>query len=271
VRYNPWEKAVLRFSAGRGKRAADIFAENQQLFASGRAFSINGDGGKFYGFDAEIAWNYGMSLTQGFSVFGKAADVALDFYRTDFRKQVVVDVFQSPQQVSFYDLRGKSFANSFQAEFNIELKKHLNLRTAYKYYDVRTDYETGRYERPLQARHRFFANLAYETHIAERGRQWKFDFTWNWLGAQRLPTAGYPGSERLPDFSTPFSLINAQATRTFSSVFEMYAGGENIGNYRQPKAILGSDDPFGPYFDASVVYAPVFGRMVYLGLRFKIK
>ncbi|MGG7037095.1 MAG: TonB-dependent receptor plug domain-containing protein, partial [Flavobacterium sp.] len=28
VKYNPWEKSVLRFSAGRGKRAANIFAEN---------------------------------------------------------------------------------------------------------------------------------------------------------------------------------------------------------------------------------------------------
>jgi outer membrane receptor for ferrienterochelin and colicin len=30
VRYNPWEKGVLRFSAGRGKRST-MFAENQQL------------------------------------------------------------------------------------------------------------------------------------------------------------------------------------------------------------------------------------------------
>ena len=36
LRYNPWEKSVIRFSAGRGKRAANIFAENQSLFASSR-------------------------------------------------------------------------------------------------------------------------------------------------------------------------------------------------------------------------------------------
>jgi hypothetical protein len=51
----------------------------------------------------------------------------------------------------------------------------------------------------------------------------------------------------------------------------MYFGGENIGNYKQQKAILGAENPFGPNFDASIVYAPVFGQMYYVGLRFKIK
>lgn len=272
VRYNPWEKGVVRFSAGRGKRSANIFAENQQLFASSRTFSILDDGGKIYGLDPEIAWNYGVSFMQGFLLFGKSADVTLDFYRTDFQNQAVVDLYAGPQEVLFSNLDGKSFANSFQAEFNIEIIKHFNLRTAYKYYDIETDYLSGSFERPLQAQHRFFANLEFATHIVENGKQWKFDFTYNWMGKQRLPnTEGNPPQDRLPDYSSPFSLMNAQITRTFSSVFEMYIGGENIGDYTQDKAILGNDNPFGPTFDASIIYAPVFGQMYYAGLRFKIK
>jgi outer membrane receptor for ferrienterochelin and colicin len=272
IRYNPWEKGVLRASAGRGKRAANIFAENQQFFASSRAFDILNTNGKIYGLDAEIAWNYGLSFTQGFIFFGKTADIGFDFFRTDFHNQVVVDLYQSPQQVLFYNLKGKSYANSAQLEFNIELQKHLNLRSAYKYYDIQTDYLSGNSERPLQAKHRFFANLGYETHIAEKGQQWKFDFTYNWMGQQKLPfTATNPEVDRFPEFSPAFSLMNMQVTRTFSSTFEMYIGGENIGNYKQEKAILGSDNPFGPNFDSSIIYAPVFGQMYYAGLRFKIK
>jgi hypothetical protein len=75
----------------------------------------------------------------------------------------------------------------------------------------------------------------------------------------------------LPDFSSPFSLVNLQVTRAFSAAFELYAGGENVFNYRQERPILGSDDPFGPNFDTSVVYAPVFGAMYYMGLRFKMR
>ena len=272
VRYNPWEKSVFRFSAGRGKRAANIYAENQQLFASSRVFSVLDSNGKIYGLDPEIAWNYGISFTQNFILFGKSADVTLDFYRTDFQNQAVVDVMQSPQAVLFYNLRGDSYANSLQIDFNYEIVKHFNLRTAYKYYDISTDYLSGSFQRPLQAKHRLFGNLEYETHIKEKGQQWKFDFTLNWLGKQQLPfTASNAPEDRLPEYSPSFSVMNAQITRTFSSTFEMYIGGENIGNYRQDKAILGANDPFGTSFDTSIVYAPVFGQMYYAGLRFKIK
>ncbi|MNX19103.1 Vitamin B12 transporter BtuB [compost metagenome] len=272
VRYNPWEKSVLRFSAGRGKRSANIFAENQQLFASSRNFDILDTNGKIYGLNPEIAWNYGLSFTQAFMLFGKSADIGFDFYRTDFQNQAVVDLMQSPQQVLFYNLDGKSYANSMQFEFNYELVKHFNFRSAYKFYDIQTDYLSGTFQRPLQAKHRFFGNLEYETHIGDKGKQWKFDYTFNWIGQQQLPnTSTNPVNDRLPEFSPSYSLMNAQITRTFSSTFEVYVGGENIGNYKQDKAILGSDDPFGPNFDASIVYAPVFGQMYYAGLRFKIK
>jgi outer membrane receptor for ferrienterochelin and colicins len=272
MKYNPWEKAVLRFSAGRGKRAANIFAENQNLFASSRIFSVLDTNGKVYGLNPEIAWNYGMSFTQNFKLFGMNADSTIDFYRTDFQNQAVVDIMNSPQQALFYDLKGKSYANSLQLDFNLEIIKHLNLRTAYKYYDISTDYLSGSYQRPLQAKHRFFANIEFATHIVEKGKQWKFDYTFNWLGKQQLPnTASNPTPDQMPEFSPSFSVMNAQITRTFSSTFEMYIGGENIGNHRQGKAILGSNDPFGPNFDTSIVYAPVFGQMYYAGLRFKIK
>lgn len=272
TRYNPWDKAVLRASVGRGKRSANIFAENQNLFATSRAFSILNTNGKIYGLDPEIAWNYGVSFMQGFQLFGKKAEVTVDYYRTDFQNQAVVDLDYSPQQVVFHNLDGKSYANSLQVDFNVDLMTHFTVRTAYKYYDIQTDYLTGTLERPLQAKHRFFTNLAYETHIKEKGQQWKFDFTYNWMGKQRLPnTSTNPDPYRLKEFSNPFSVMNTQITRTFSGVFEAYVGGENIGNYKQKNAILGANDPFGSYFDSSMIYAPVFGQMYYAGIRFKIK
>jgi outer membrane receptor for ferrienterochelin and colicin len=272
LRYNPWEKAVFRFSAGRGKRSANIFAENQSLFASSRVFSILNTSGAIYGLNPEIAWNYGASFTQSFLLFGKNADITLDAYRTDFQNQVVVDVMQSPQQVLFYNLTGKSFANSVQLEFNYDFSTRLKMRSAYKMYDVQTDYLLGTFQRPLQAQNRFFANLEYETLPFLNSKQWRFDFTYNWIGKQQLPTTKTnPSNDQFPEFSAAYSLMNTQITLVFSSVFEVYIGGENIGNYIQPTAILGAADPFGATFDSSIVYAPIFGQMYYAGLRFKIK
>ena len=271
LRYAPWENGVFRASAGRGKRSANIFAENQQLFASSREIDIDAVGGNIYGLNPEIAWNYGVSYLQKFNLFNKKGDITFDFYRTDFSNQVVVD-WENPQAVSFYNLNGKSIANNFQLELNYELAKNLNLRTAFKYFDISTDYKTGKLQKPLQPNNRFFVNISYETATKDNGSQWKLDLTFNNIGEQRLPnTATNPTQYQLPINSERYSLLNSQITKVFSNKFEIYAGGENLTNVQQVNPILGSENPFGPNFDSTIVYSPIFGRAIYAGLRFKIK
>ena len=155
VRYTPWDKASLRGSFGRGRRAANIYAENQQVFGSARQIRVDNEGGTVYGLDPEDAWNYGVSFLQGYILFERKGNVSMDYYRTDFRNQIVVD-WENAGEISFYNLEGNSNANSFQFEVNYEVFKNFDLRTAYKYYDVKTDYKTGRLQKPLQAKHRFF-------------------------------------------------------------------------------------------------------------------
>ena len=274
LRYNPWKEATFRLSAGRGKRAANVIAENQQLLASSRQLHIiGGDGGKLYGLNPEIAWNYGASFLQAFKIWGKNAELSVDFYRTHFDNQVVVDLDHSPQQALFYNLDGKSFANSLQAEVSISPAKGLDFKAAYKYYDVQTQFTKGQLEKTLTPKHRWFANIAYETADTHENNhsQWKFDVTFNWLGEQRLPTtATNPLAYRLSDYAPSFATLNAQITRVFSKTFEVYVGGENITNYKQANGILAADAPFGAYFDSTMQYAPAFGQMYYAGLRFKL-
>lgn len=275
LRYNPWKQATFRLSAGRGKRAANVIAENQQLLASSRQLHIiGGDGGKLYGLNPEIAWNYGASFLQVFKIWGKNAELSVDFYRTHFDNQVVVDLDHSPQQALFYNLDGKSFANSLQAEVSITPVKGLDFKAAYKYYDVQTQFTKGQLEKTLTPKHRWFANIAYETADTHENNhsQWKFDVTFNWLGEQRLPTtATNPLAYRLSDYAPSFATLNAQITRVFSKTFEMYVGGENLTNYKQANGILAADAPFGAYFDSTMQYAPAFGQMYYAGLRIKLR
>lgn len=276
ARYTPWEKSALRASFGRGKRTANIFAENQNIFSSARIINIlssspSGRLGGAYGLDPEIAWNYGLSFLQGFDMFGRKADVTVDYYRTDFQNQVVVD-FENPQEVNFYNLEGKSFADSFQIEFNYNMFEGMDLRTSYKYYDVQTQYNSGKFEKPLTPKHRLFANVGYETMMKDDGKQWKFDATWNWLGEQRYSsTLASPQPYQLPKRTPTVSTLNAQITKVFSKAFEIYIGGENITNVRQERPILSANDPFGANFDTTFVYGPVFGSMYYAGLRFRLE
>ncbi len=269
LRYAPWEKAVLRASAGRGKRSANIFAENQQLFASNRIINIIDNGGSIYGLNPETAWNYGASFLQGFKLFERDGDIIFDFYRTDFTNQVVVD-WETPQEISFYNLEGKSFSNSFQTEVNYNIFNHIDLRLSYKFYDVKIDYNTGALEKPLIPKHRFFANIGVKTHEHDNGF-WKFDMTYNWLGKQRFPsTITNPAEYQKPIYSNSINLLNVQVSKVFSDKFEMYVGGENITNTTQKNPIISAENPFGAYFDSTLIYAPIHGSSYYAGLRFKL-
>ena len=270
ARYTPWEKSALRVSFGRGKRAANIFAENQKLFATSRAINIQSTGGNVYGLDPEVAWNYGVSFLQGFELFGRKADLTLDFYRTDFQNQVVVD-YENPYEVIFYNLEGSSFANSFQAEFSLNILERLDFKTAYKFYDVKTQYKSGKLNKPLTSQHRVFANLSFETVKKDKGGVWKFDTTFNWFGKQRFSsTVSSPEAYQLPSYSPTISTLNAQITKVFSDSFELYVGAENITNSTQKNPILSSENPFGSNFDTTFVYGPIFGSTFYTGLRYKL-
>lgn len=265
TRFVPWETGVFRASIGRGKRSANIFAENQQLFASSRVLKINNIGGSIYGLNPETAWNYGVSFLQRFKLFKRRGEVSFDFYQTNFNNQVIVD-WETPREISFYNLNGSSIANSFQLEANISPVKHFNVRMAYKYLDVATDYLSGKMSKPLQPKHRYFVNTSFETHIRENGSQWKFDITYNFIGKQRLPNT----NGLLPNFSKRYSLLNMQMTKVFSNTFEMYVGGENITNFKQKNPILEPDNPFGGGFDSTIIYGPIFGSGYYAGFRYKL-
>ena len=66
-------------------------------------------------------------------------------------------------------------------------------------------------------------------------------------------------------------MVNGQISKTWREKFEVYVGIENALNYIQEDPIIASEDPFGDYFDSSLIWGPVFGRNIYGGIRYKLK
>ncbi len=268
LRYEPVKGTTIRASIGRGQRTANIFAENSSVFVSSRQAIVMGTAvGNGYGLDPEVAWNKGLSVDQKFRLFGNDALLALDFFRNDFTNQVVVDM-EDARMVKFYNLQGRSYSNSFQAELNMEPVKKFEVRIAYRFFDVKTTYSGQLKERPFIAKNRAFVNLAYSVS------GFKFDYTITYNGKKRLPgTKGNIMAYQLPDYSPDFILMNAQVSKTIGKKHpvDIYAGAENLANYFQENVVLSADQPFSMYFDASMIWGPVNGRMFYGGVRYKIK
>jgi len=266
LRYQALDRpTIFRFSVGQGRKVGNIFAENQNIFASNRAIQIFPSNGSIYGLEPEIAWNYGLSISRNFTFLNRNADVILDFYNTTFLNQVVAD-FEKLGYVQFYNLSGKSYSKSFQIELNYKVLNNISTRIAYKNENVRILYKDGFKRKPLRPYSRFFFNIEYNT-LNNDGKGWRNDLTFNVLGKQRVPSNLLNLNGLI---ASSYSLINFQTAKVFSPKFELYLGGENLFNVRQKNPIIAADNPFGRYFDASLVYAPVFGRFFYSGMRFNI-
>ena len=254
----------IKGSAGTGRKIANVFAENQVIFLSNRKNLNKTFTEKLYGVSPEKATNLGFSLDHKVFLFGGQGNIIFDYYNTTFDNRVIID-FETPGEFNFYNSKlGKSKSNSFQAEFLFS-KNNWNITAAYKKYDVKSYYNSGLKEKPLQPRNIIFFNYGIESNKIN-DKNWKFDITYNRLGKQRLVRNPRDNFELVdPHFS-----INSQITRVFSSKFEVYFGGENINNFKQEDPIIMANNPFDPMFDASIVHGPIFGSTYYMGLRFKI-
>ncbi len=267
VKYDVLKNTVLRGAAGRGFRVANPIADNTAMLASAREFVVAP------GLRPEKAWNLGGSATQYFTALGHPATLILDYYHTEFQNQVVADMYTAPSLIEIKNLApgGRSFARSLQAELQVEPLKGLQVKGAYKYLDVRTTYGSVLLPKPLTPAHRAFLNLGY----ASAFDKWRGDVTVQWFGQRPVAPIGSAhahgaGPEYAPETVPRYALLNAQLTRAFKRL-EVYAGVENLTNYRQPNPIESAAAPFGPAFDAAMTWGPVYGRLTYAGLRYRIE
>ena len=274
-RYSPNTDLAFKFMAGSGRRTPFMLMENMGYMASSRNWIIDenvyGIQGLIDDVGQEYSWNLGLAMVKEFTFLNRDGVLTLDAYYTSFINQLVIDLYQSARELHFYALNGKSFSNSFQAEINFSVNRRLDIRTAYRFLDVKTKYKSGLIEKPLLSKHRGFLNIAYSTRKI-KNRQWKIDLTTQWIGSQRIPFTGDNDSVfQLLERSEGYLLLNGQLTRTFGKKLDAYLGVENALNYRQVNPILSSENPYSEHFDSALIWAPIFGRMVYLGFRFTIK
>ena len=110
IKYAPDDWVNLRVSVGKGYRTNHVLAENNYLLASSRKVKIDND------LDQEEAWNYGFSSSFYIPVFGKTLNVNTEYYYTDFRRQMIIDLDTDPHIVQFANLEGKSYSHTLQAE-----------------------------------------------------------------------------------------------------------------------------------------------------------
>lgn len=268
--YAPDDFTMLKFSAGHGARTANILADNSYLLASTNSVYVNNKllvehPEELDRLDMEKAWNFGVQLNRKFILFGRMLNINLDYYRTDFTNQVVVDNETEAGKVNFYNLDGDSYSNCYQVEVKYELIPRLDVTGAYRYNDVKSTIGGELKRAALQSKFKGLLNLSYYTNM----KKWQFDFTAQFNGPGRIPLNPAIPSDRQNDEFDTFTVMNAQVTKFFRK-WSIYVGCENLGDFTQSNPILGADNPWSSGFDSSKIWGPVHGRKFYVGVRFAI-
>ena len=260
-RYQLSENTTIRAAIGRGYRTPNVLIENSNILVSSRQLIIEENP------EPEVSWNMGGSLVTAIEIGDKKLNLIADYFYTTFENQLIYDLDANSSQLSVYNLRGDSYAHSFQLEGNYQFSERFSAKAAYKFYDVRATINGELRQVPFNARDRFFINGSYATKFDK----WEADATLQWFGAKRLPnTSDKPAEFQRPSFSPDFFLLNAQVSRGFRWG-SIYLGSENLLGFTQDDPIIDSENPFSNNFDASIVWAPIAGRMIYAGFRYKIK
>ena len=251
VKWAPSEHFSMRVSAGKGYRTPRPMLENHNLLASSRDFVIDED------LKQEEAWNYGISTTFNIHLLDEILKINVEYSYTNFINQMVIDMDTDVHAVHFTNLDGLSYSHTFQIDATYPLFAGLSLTGAYRLNDVKTTIGGVLRERALTNRYKGLLTLTYKTRL----EKWQFDLT-----------AQFNGGGRLPDpfgYFDPYQLLNAQILRWFRWG-NVYVGADNITNFKQKNPIIGSHNPWGSDFDATMIYAPIDGIMIYAGIKWKL-
>jgi outer membrane receptor for ferrienterochelin and colicin len=261
LKYDLTPTSSFRANIGKGWRTVNLFSENINLLVSSRDIIFEED------LVPEKALNYGINYTQKFESSNLSGYFSADFYRTEFQNQIFPDYDADPSLSIIKNFTGESVGNGFQTDLFIKFWQELEVKIAYNYLDVYRITGDSKIALPFNSKDKIFTSFSYKPV----SNKFHLDLNAHWYGKQRMPnTQSNPTEYRRPDFSEEFVVVNSQFTYNFKD-FEIYAGCENIFNFRQERPIISWQNPFGPYFDTSSVWGPTRGRELYLGFRYYVR
>jgi outer membrane receptor for ferrienterochelin and colicins len=261
LKYMAAPNTILRGSIGTGWRTANIFSENLGLLVSSRDIIFE------EALKPEKAINWGFNATHKFKASNLEGYVSLDFYQTRFQNQIFPDYDVDPTKAIIKNFTGKSASKGFQAEVSGTFHNRFSAKLGYVFLDVYQVRNGIKELLPFNSRNRLNAAASF----MPLSKKWHIDANIHWYGKQRLPdTEKNPAIYQMPGESESYTIVNTQFTYNLKKV-ELYAGAENIFDFRQNRPIISWQEPFGQYFDTQFAWGPTRGRELYLGVRFTIK
>ena len=281
IRYAPFSWWTLRASAGMGYRSPNAIADNAAYLPSNRVYAMSKER-----LAQEKTVNTGITTTFYIPIGKRKLRLAGEYYYTRFLDGVIADIDADLHRVNLFNIsdivEAQSFAHNWQIEADMELLRGWTMTAAFRYTDVQqSTFSAAKNtyllrDKPLQNKFKGIISTSYRTPL----HTWQFDFTAQFNGYGRMPDGFVipDGSSQYQErkgyvYHRWFPQLLAQITKYWRTC-SLYAGAENMTNFRQDSPIVGARmadsgyiDPTSADYDASMVWGPIHGWKVYICFR----
>ncbi len=255
--YSEW--GAIRLSGGRAWRIPDPVAEQLPLLFSARTWHFEWSGWP----PLESGWSSGFFWTQGLMIGRGTLRWQIDGLLARLNNMAVPDI-EDPWQVRLYKGEAPATYQTLFVELHYDWQDQVRLSMSYKRQAVWWPIRGQRTFRPLLPRDRFVLWLTANP----LSRRWQVDLLAAYTGWIRVPsTAANPEPHQRAATGGFFWIVTPQLTYRIDQ-WEAQIAVENLFNYRQPQPVIATDKPLGPYFDHSLIWGPIMGRMASLTFRY---
>lgn len=292
IRIAPNDKNVFRIGFGEGFRMALPITEEWGKLASNREILWDQNGSILGGdqLSYEHSTNAGISYTGNFILNYMPGSITTNIHGTWFDQAVIQDFWTYrrryiyPNDGSINPTEYAMISGSAGISSNYKLSKNTEIRLAYRYQNVNVRNEThGIASASILMPAAFVSKHRAMGNISRKFRNdWTLDMTLQIRGEQPIPSTHpwAPGLEGNIIVNAPaHSILNFQIRKSFENG-DFYLGVENALNFKQENAIDGvledgnqlqpNHPSFIQNFDATRVWGPIFGRIIYLGFNYNL-
>lgn len=264
-KYN--QQTQFRLGAGRGFRVVNVFTEDHAALTGDRKISFAEN------LNPETSINSFFAIDHIFQLRNSYIKSEINFFHTYFFNRIIANYNLDPNKIIYKNLDGFSISQGFNAKFDWQTSKQFNVQFGCTLLDAFEKTDTNKLE--LLFSSNFSGNLAASYEFINQ--KIKLDYSVVFYSPMRLPIL--PNDFR-DEYSPWYAIHTVQVTKTLNK-WEFFIAMKNIFNFLPKNPLMRSFDPFDKQvainnpnnytFDTTYGYAPMQGRRILVGFRYKLR
>ncbi|MTI40261.1 TonB-dependent receptor [Fulvivirga lutimaris] len=277
LKFKPAPSTTIRTNFGTGFRVVNLFTEDH-AFITGQREVVIAEALK-----PERSLNGAINVNHLYTIGNGQGMIDIDAYYTYFENKIIPN-YDDPNTIVYANTTGHALTKGIGFNVNHDFYWPLSLSLGFNWQKA-TETEPDANGEDVARNIEFAQEYSGVATLNYRLKKAKmtFAYTARITGPMTLPEVfdldenGNAMTTARPTISKPYSFHNIQISKDFANGLNLYAGVQNLFDYRQPVTpLVGYNDPnanigFSNAFDTSYAYAPIHGRELYLGIKWSLK